>query len=276
MDDGNSGSLPACGEGWGGVWIPIEDVKPGDFVFSHDGQFHRVTRVLHAKYTARTITFECPDLQCKLSATEDQLVLIHRGRASFANRNQWKNVSVEQFARARELRKAMSVPEQILWKELKGKNLGVKFRRQHPIGPYIADFYARDAALVVEVDGDSHRGEIAFNHDSARDAYMLSQGLRVLRFPASDVTSNKGQILGTIYDACLERALPGSPDRQWKRAENVQPGCQFHQGMDFHLSSIDSVKHAGRNGPLFHLEAETSHFLMTELFFVQDSTVGGN
>lgn len=85
MDDGNSGSLPACGEGWGGVWIPIEDVKPGDFVFSHDGQFHRVTRVLHAKYTARTITFECPDLQCKLSATEDQLVLIHRGRASFAN-----------------------------------------------------------------------------------------------------------------------------------------------------------------------------------------------
>ncbi len=137
---------------------PIEAVKPGEFVFSHDGQFHCVTRVLHAKYTARTITFGCPDLQCKLSATEDQLVLIHRGRARLANRNHWKNTSAEQFAHARELRSELSVPEQILWKESKGKSLGVKFRRRHPIGPYIVDFYARDAALVVEVDGDSHRG----------------------------------------------------------------------------------------------------------------------
>jgi adenine-specific DNA-methyltransferase len=67
----------------------------------------------------------------------------------------------------------MSSPERILWKILRNGQLGAKFRRQHPIGPYIADFYCAQAKLVIEIDSDTGHGtEEAENHDARRDAYM--------------------------------------------------------------------------------------------------------
>ena len=85
----------------------------------------------------------------------------------------------------------MTPPERKLWKVLRGEQLGVKFSRQHPIGPYIADFYSREAQLVVEIDGvAAHSGAEAFEYDRARDTYMESLGLRVMRIPASEVEHN--------------------------------------------------------------------------------------
>lgn len=80
-------------------------------------------------------------------------------------------------ARARELRRAMTIPEVKLWKRLRDRRMGVKFRRQHPIGPYTADFYAPDLKLVIELDGARHDSV----HDAARDAYMRDQGIVVVR-----------------------------------------------------------------------------------------------
>lgn len=62
----------------------------------------------------------------------------------------------QHFERARELRREMTPAEHNLWRVLRDKQCGAKFRKQHPIGPYIADFYSWDAGVVVEVDGESH------------------------------------------------------------------------------------------------------------------------
>jgi very-short-patch-repair endonuclease len=77
----------------------------------------------------------------------------------------------------------MTLTEVRLWSHLRRRQLdGWKFRRQAPIGEYIVDFYCPAARLVVELDGDSHDSEVAYNYGQSRQAWLESQGLKVLRF----------------------------------------------------------------------------------------------
>ena len=102
---------------------------------------------------------------------------------------------------ARELRKAMTEIERTLWQELRrGKIPGVRFRRQVPIGPFIADFLCVAAKLVVEVDGGQHADRTAY--DAARSAYLERMGLRVLRFWNSEVLTNRDGVCLMILEAC--------------------------------------------------------------------------
>ncbi len=82
--------------------------------------------------------------------------------------------------RAAALRKEMTPAEHKLWSALQGKQLGVKFRRQHAIGPYITDFCCIKEKLVIEVDGSQHLDQVDYDDD--RTAYFQSRGYRVLRF----------------------------------------------------------------------------------------------
>jgi very-short-patch-repair endonuclease len=90
--------------------------------------------------------------------------------------------------RARNLRKCMTDAEVILWSRLQRHAAdGLHFRKQHPIGPYIADFACTKAHLVVEVDGDTHSTDEEREHDRRRDLFMKSHGWRVLRVTNEDV-----------------------------------------------------------------------------------------
>lgn len=88
---------------------------------------------------------------------------------------------------ARKLRRSPSPPESRLWQQLRVRPEGLKFRRQHPFGPFIVDFYCPAVRLVVEVDGDSHDMGERTIQDANRERWLQGQGLRVLRFNAADV-----------------------------------------------------------------------------------------
>jgi very-short-patch-repair endonuclease len=114
--------------------------------------------------------------------------------------------SDERFSRAfaRRLRKEMTEAEIVLWTFLRERKLnGFKFRRQHPIGPYIADFACLSARLVVEVDGATHATPDELLHDQRRTAFMQGRGWRVLRVTNVDVFENKDGVWVTI-----EHTLP--------------------------------------------------------------------
>ena len=99
----------------------------------------------------------------------------------------------------------MSLPEVLLWQQLRGQKLGMKFRRQHPIGLYKADFCCLDARLVIEVDGEAHsRGDNPLR-DADRDAYFAEKGFAVLRVPARDILGN---LEGVLTQIRLEAANP--------------------------------------------------------------------
>jgi very-short-patch-repair endonuclease len=89
--------------------------------------------------------------------------------------------------KARELRRSPTPPEGRLWQQLRTRPGDLKFRRQHPIGSYIVDFYCPAARLVVEVDGGSHDMGDQPARDARRDHWLSEQGLRVVRFNAADV-----------------------------------------------------------------------------------------
>jgi very-short-patch-repair endonuclease len=105
------------------------------------------------------------------------------------------------IASARDLRKAMTLPEVLLWQALRRGGLaGLRFRRQHPIGQYILDFYCAALKLCVEVDGAAHDHPTQVKHDVARDAWLSERGITVLRFNASDVLNEERRqgVLATI------------------------------------------------------------------------------
>ena len=99
--------------------------------------------------------------------------------------------------RARDLRRSQTAPEQRLWLALRAKRFeGAKFRRQKVIGPYIVDFAARSPMLVVEVDGDSHGAQAAY--DAGRTQFLERQGYRVARFTNAEVMGNLEGVLVSI------------------------------------------------------------------------------
>lgn len=91
------------------------------------------------------------------------------------------------FARAKELRNNVTEAEMILWGYLKIKPLGYKFRRQHPLGIYIVDFFCYKLKLVIEVDGSIHTKEEVKKKDEERQRLMESEGLRILRLTNDEI-----------------------------------------------------------------------------------------
>jgi very-short-patch-repair endonuclease len=92
----------------------------------------------------------------------------------------------------------MSLPEIFLWQVLRTKPSGFKFRRQHPSGPYTADFYCHEVRLVVEVDGEAHNRGDAPMRDERRDGWFAARGLSVLRISAVEIMDDVGNAVATI------------------------------------------------------------------------------
>ena len=96
----------------------------------------------------------------------------------------------------------MTLPEVLLWVRLRERRPGrLQFRRQHPVGPYVLDFYCSEARLCVEVDGQMHYDGDRPRRDAARDAYLNSLGVRVVRYPASAVLEDPEEVVEWILAA---------------------------------------------------------------------------
>ncbi|WP_313927989.1 endonuclease domain-containing protein [Pseudoxanthomonas sp.] len=109
---------------------------------------------------------------------------------------------------AKRLRKSMTDAERWLWQYLRAGRLeGMKFRRQHPVPPYIVDFCCVEACLVVELDGSQHTPAA----DAARTRYLQSQGWRVVRFCDNDVLREVEAVVTAIWDFASRPALSPTP-----------------------------------------------------------------
>ena len=103
---------------------------------------------------------------------------------------------------AKELRKTSTLAEARLWEQLRGKRLeGYKFARQHPVGPYFADFACRSEKMIVEVDGATHSTDTELQRDEARTKFLQQQGYRVLRVGNEEVLHGMDEVLTLIREA---------------------------------------------------------------------------
>jgi len=99
----------------------------------------------------------------------------------------------------------MTPPEIALWLALRRKEAGVRFRRQHPAGIYVLDFYCAPAKLAIEVDGEAHSRGDRPERDAVRDAWLAARGVRVLRYAARDVLANLEGVVRQIVAVAIER-----------------------------------------------------------------------
>jgi very-short-patch-repair endonuclease len=110
--------------------------------------------------------------------------------------------------KARTLRREMSLPEVLLWRLLRQKPSGVKFRRQYPAGPYVLDFYAPDAKLGIEIDGIAHDMGDRPERDLRWDAWLAAQGFTIVRIAARDVLKDVEGVANSILVLVRERQKP--------------------------------------------------------------------
>lgn len=104
------------------------------------------------------------------------------------------------FQKAEELRNRMTPAEEVLWKHIHINEWKLKFRRQHPIWNYVADFYCHGIKLVIELDGGIHEVEEVKRYDSERESQLKKMGLTVLRFKNDEVFNNKQNVLEKISE----------------------------------------------------------------------------
>ncbi|MXO91885.1 endonuclease domain-containing protein [Pontixanthobacter aquaemixtae] len=106
---------------------------------------------------------------------------------------------------SRKLRSEMSLPEVLLWKELRKRPGGLKFRRQHPAGDYVLDFYCAKAKLAIEIDGAVHDGDEAARRDTNRASFLRSRRIATTRIPAQEVLEDIEPVVQRLVEICEAR-----------------------------------------------------------------------
>ena len=153
-------------------------------------------------------------------------------------------VGLKEFVK--ENRKNQTPTESLLWERLRNSQLGVKFRRQHPIGKYIADFVCLDNKLIIEIDGAIHNGQR--ENDEQRDKSLLEMGYRTVRFTKDEVIHNIDAVLKKIRDEVnAVSALPSPLERDGERlrhlvAYNYQPHEFTPAEVDVLIAAINTLK----------------------------------
>ena len=114
-----------------------------------------------------------------------------------------RNFSPEATQKARRLRAEMTKPERLLWSALRARRYCLNVRRQHPIGPYVLDFYIDDAMINIEVDGKAHQWREL--RDIARDSYLNKLGVVTIRISAGAVLRDPHEVAHSIAMSLRER-----------------------------------------------------------------------
>ncbi len=143
------------------------------------------------------------DFQEKITGQKNRY-LSHGERSQNAQRDAGEGEEIiprETLEFARELRRNQTSAEALMWGLLRDRRLGFKFRRQHPLPPYIADFCCVEQKLIVELDGSQHTEDAAMQSDEARTQFLQARGYQVLRFWNNDVLQRTENVLTAIYAA---------------------------------------------------------------------------
>ena len=143
----------------------------------------------------------------------------------------------------------MTDGERLLWQRLRGEQLEFKFRRQHPLGSYVADFACLGPQLVVEVDGSQHADRVAY--DSRRDAFFRQHGFDVMRFPANLPFVDLQSMVEAIYNRLAELSalapIPTFPQRGKGPEKQLQLGQE--QEPEFLLPPLGEGRDGGFPAP---------------------------
>jgi very-short-patch-repair endonuclease len=267
----NSGKKvpPACG-GLGGHILHlkmIKELQPGDRIFDLNNNALPIKQTKSDHYNGKVMEIGLGTSNQPHFVLPENLVLCQRKSSQSCPTGHWDDIPAHHFKKARQLRQQTTPPEKKLWQYLRSKQLGIKFRSQHPINCYIVDFYARKAGLVVEVDGETvHTFPEQIKHDQERDKFIESLGLKVLRFSASDVMANIEGVISEI-DYHLQEAVPDNfTSGQWRYAKNIKVGDKIYVGKNLCLFQVREIREVEMDCDVMILEVDGGSNFKSESF----------
>ncbi|HEU4820678.1 MAG TPA: endonuclease domain-containing protein [Qipengyuania sp.] len=152
--------------------------------------------------------------------------------------------------RARRLRSEMSLPQVILWRELRKRPGGFKFRREHGAGDYYLDFYVASLKLDIEVDGFAHDSEPAVARDQNRSHWLRSQGVATVRIPAQAILDDIEAVVVRLVQICEERKERLALRRAAKNPPPPGEGDHAKRGGGARAANAPSRGHTFPNVPL--------------------------
>ena len=121
-----------------------------------------------------------------------------------------ENHTTRSLTSARRQRREMSLPEGLLWNQLRQRPHGVKFRNHHPIGSMVVDFYCATSRTAIEVDGISHEMGDNPGRDAKRDVWLESQGVSVVRIAAKDILRDPADVADGLARLCANQPPPSA------------------------------------------------------------------
>jgi very-short-patch-repair endonuclease len=243
-------------------------------VYSHTGQPRRVLRIIRKRHRGLMVGLRHAQSPATLWLTADHYVLCQQRAVRYGTGRGWGGVPAGHFERARKLRNDSTPAERALWPLLSREQMGVKFRRQHPLGPYIADFYSREVALVLELDGDSHASPNAQAYDAERTRYLNALGLNVLRFTNAQAAREREAVLAQIQSAVQAVRPADQPGQQWRRADTLLVGDVVYFRPEKKPVEIVSLEHEETEEDVYDLEVESDHSFLTEVCAIHNCGSG--
>ena len=243
---------------------PIENLNPNDHVLGHDGLPHPIIRIIKTSYQGELIGIGLEHSSQNLWLTPDQKVLCLQRPRTLGGQNDWSGSPKVNAARRKELRSNQTPAEKRLWSILRKEQLGVKFRRQHSIGPYIADFYSREAAMVIECDGGGHCTEESRGYDRQRDQYMYDLGLNVLRFD-NDAIINNIESVYEVITSTIKLSLNDPAYAVWTAAHELCKGDKVCSSFQMTPLMIEKIESESVSEVVYALEIQSGSSFLTEM-----------
>lgn len=250
---------------------PIKLITPGTLIFSYDEHYYKAIRIIKKRFTGKIIGIQHQCSAHTLWLTNDHKVLIKNRTYSFSNKRDWSHNLPETFEKARKLRKRLTNPEQKLWSRLKGKQHNVKFRKQHPIGPYIVDFYCPERALIIEVDGNDHFSKDGMEYDASRTDYLSASGLSIIRFKNAEIDENIDVVNKKISGIVGEKVKGFKETVIWIDAEYLKIGDIVYFGKELESVQITNIQAEETDEDVYDLEICNTDSLITEVCVVHNN-----
>jgi|GEM_PF-619267 len=251
------------GEGEKALSTRVEFISPGNLVLTHRNRFMPVVKIIRNHHTGAMLEIHVDHCVTPLYVTPQLPVAVpHVPLPDFQAR----------VSTARHLREHSTPSEEILWRHLRRDSLGVRFRRQHPLGPFILDFYAPAVRLALELDGSIHEEKTQRQYDQFRQECVETFGIEFVRLTNGEVIDDVGATVERIR-TCVNSRI-GFLDHRllWVPAEKLHPGSSvLANGMSDVLTILSIKKSSGRQ-IVYDLEVADDNSYVTEACTVRTGT----
>jgi very-short-patch-repair endonuclease/DNA modification methylase len=258
---------PSLGKGSGeeGEFLSIESLRPGDRVLTHHNRMMPVLEVISRAYTGEMLEVVFAGIAAPLYITPSHPVA---GMALDMPPYQ------AEISTTRDLRRNQTAAEKRLWSLLRNDQLGAHFRRQHPMGPYILDFYSPEIRLAIELDGSIHDAVDQKEYDLFRQKLIEHYGIEFMRFCNNEVEFNINSVIERIAERVEKRRSQSDHRIRWIPASDLRQGMQVFAEGQKDVRTVKSIRRFITTETVYNLRVAEDNSYVTEMCTVHNCGSG--